>query len=288
MRSMILGLALSFAVTAPALADDKADKAKAKQLYDDGLSHYNIAEYTEAITSWKQAYKLSKKPLLLFNIGQAYRLSGDCNGATTFYDSYQREEPSPKNQAELDQAITLCKDKGTKPVDKTPDKPIEKPADQAPDKPVVRVDKTPDRPAVKSKEPEGRVADTGPSHESDENETRDRGDAQPGKTKKLAGIGVGAVGIVLEGVAIYFALDSKNQSDALNGYTGEWTQTQTDIESKGKSDTKNAFVLGGVGAAAIIAGGVLYYLGASAHATESSVAVVPTHGGAAVAYGFRF
>src|ERR1044072_7869036 len=108
MRSFVLGLALVLAAT-PALADDKA---KAKSLYDEGLRHFQVAEYTQAIDAWKQSYLISKKPLLLFNIGQAYRLSGDCKQAMTFYDSYQREEPNPKNQGELDEAIGLCQKQG--------------------------------------------------------------------------------------------------------------------------------------------------------------------------------
>src|SRR5947209_6744505 len=115
---VLLGLLLVLCAAAPALADEKlgaADKAKAKQLYDEGLRHYNVAEYPEAITAWKQSYLISKKPLLLFNVGQAYRLSGDCKQAMTFYESYQREEPAPKNQADLDEALALCK---------TTDKPV--------------------------------------------------------------------------------------------------------------------------------------------------------------------
>src|SRR6185503_4767722 len=89
MRRLMIGLAIALATTT-AYADDKA---KAKQLYDEGLRHYQVAEYTQAIDAWKQAYLISKKPLLLFNIGQAYRLSGDCAQAMTFYDNYQEAEP---------------------------------------------------------------------------------------------------------------------------------------------------------------------------------------------------
>src|SRR5689334_5004774 len=108
-------LIASLLAATPSLADDKADKAKAKQAYEEGKVHYDLAEYKEAVASWKQSYALSKKPILLFNIGQAYRLGGDCTSAMTFYENYQRVEPNPKNQDELDQAISLCKDKAGKP-----------------------------------------------------------------------------------------------------------------------------------------------------------------------------
>src|SRR6185312_14156872 len=82
----------------------------------------------QAIETWKQAYLISKKPLLLFNIGQAYRLSGDCAQAMTFYDNYQNAEPSIKNQDELDHAIAACKALEAKPADAKPVEP--KPADK--------------------------------------------------------------------------------------------------------------------------------------------------------------
>src|SRR6185503_16193536 len=136
MRRTILGAVLVLAAST-AHADDKK---KAKAFYDEGLKRYNLAEYPDAIKAWKEAYLLSKKPLLLFNIGQAYRLSGDCKQAMIFYDSYQREESNPKNQDELEEALKLCKD--AKPADKPADKPVGTPVGAQPvgtkpaDKPV--------------------------------------------------------------------------------------------------------------------------------------------------------
>ena len=129
MRSWILGLCLVLAslVARPAFADGNA---KAKQLYDEGFRHFNVAEYPQAIDSWKQAYLISKKPLLLFNIAQAYRLSGDCKQAMTFYENYQNSETSIKNQDELDQAIAACKAAEAKPVEPKPVEP--KPAEPNP------------------------------------------------------------------------------------------------------------------------------------------------------------
>src|SRR3954471_15303120 len=92
MRTTLIGI-IVVAVTSSAAAESKADKARAKKLYDEGLTHYNMGEYADAITAWTESYRLSKAPLLLFNLGQAYRLSGDCTKATTFYDSYERELP---------------------------------------------------------------------------------------------------------------------------------------------------------------------------------------------------
>jgi len=101
---MIARLAIAcMLVAGVARADDSA-----KQLYDDGLRAYDAGDYARAIESWKKSYAMSKAPLLLFDLGQAYRLSGDCDKAMTYYDDYRRAQPRPDNQDELDQAVGLC------------------------------------------------------------------------------------------------------------------------------------------------------------------------------------
>lgn len=84
----------------------KADRAAA--LYDDGKRHFDIGEYAAAIASWKESYLLSSEPLLLFNIGQAFRLSGNCAQANRFYLNYKRALARPSNKPELDAATAKC------------------------------------------------------------------------------------------------------------------------------------------------------------------------------------
>jgi tetratricopeptide (TPR) repeat protein len=275
MRSSILGLTILVAAASPALANDKA---KAKALYEQGLKHYNLAEYPEAIKAWKEAYSLSRRPLLLFNIGQAYRLAGDCKLASTFYDNYQREEPNPKNQDELDSALALC----AKPVDKPIDKPVDKPADKPVDKPANVIDKQPPEAAGDTPDPKlGPVPGDGHGPvDADAAESRGGG-------LRKAGIGVAAAGLVMSGAGIYFALDSRNAANEVGGHMGEWGQPQMDIEARGERSATLAWVMGGLGIAAIAAGGVMIAIGGP-KATESQMAVVPTRGGVAFGYGFRF
>jgi tetratricopeptide (TPR) repeat protein len=284
MRASILGLSISVATVvaiAPAHADDKA---KAKALYEQGLKSYNIAEYQDAIKAWKEAYSLSKKSILLFNIGQAYRLDGDCKKAMTFYDSYQREESNPKNQDELDSALALCAKGGDKPVDKpvvvdkkppVGDKPVaDKPVVDKPvtDKPVT------DKPVTvaQGSEPAGE-----PEEPVDTPETTGGG------LRKI-GIGVGAAGVLVGGLAIYFALDSGKQADLNANYVGEWTDEQIAIEKHGKRSATAAWINGSISIAAIAAGTVMFVIGGPKATESSGVAVVPTRGGAAASWSFTF
>lgn len=276
MRASILGLSILVATATPALADNKA---KAKALYEQGLNAYNLAEYQDAIKAWKEAYTLSKKSILLFNIGQAYRLDGDCKKAVTFYDSYQREEPNPKNQDELDAAAALCLS-GARPVDKPVGTAVgTKPVPATP--PVVT------RPPVKTPvaDPPTSVASSEPAPEPEEPE--DMPESTGGGLRKV-GIGVGVAGVVLGGAAIYFALESGSAADENANYVGEWGQAQIDIEKRGERSATLAWVTGGVGIAAIAAGSVMFAIGGPKAAESSSVAVLPTRGGAAVGWSFRF
>jgi hypothetical protein len=270
MRSWMLGVALVVAAT-PAMADDKA---KAKALYDEGLRHYQVAEYPQAIDAWKESYLLSKKPLLLFNIGQAYRLSGDCKQAMTFYDNYQDAEPNPKNQDELDQAIATCKAQ--------PDKPATPPTNPAATatNAVSATQQTPtETTPVETAPVESKPVETTPVEAPPPPP-----EASSGGHKKL-GLALAIAGGVFEGGAIYFALDGKSKADDVAKATA-WDQHAKDLQSAGERDNKLAIGLGVVGAAALVTGVVFLVTGG--HATETSVAIVPTADGARVGWSHSF
>jgi hypothetical protein len=251
-----------FAIAACLVAATTAyadDRATAKKLYDDGLRHYNVAEYGDAIAAWKQAYLISKKPILLFNIGQAYRLGGDCKQATTFYDSYEREEPHPSNQDELDQARVLCKDAvvATPPV---PDHPT-----PTPDPTPTPTPPTPTTSTLPLPSPSTSTTTTTSTHLT-------------AYVVAGAGLAVGIGGIV-------FALDARAQDHQNLGVTS-WTAENNRIQARGERDDKLAIACGVIGVAGIATGVVLYALGRDSD--EHGVAMVPTRGGLAVSWARSF
>lgn len=71
-----------------------------------GSKHYELAEYPAAIADFKEAFRISDRPELLFNIAQAYRLAGDCVQARTFYKTYLRRVPDAANAAKVQERIT--------------------------------------------------------------------------------------------------------------------------------------------------------------------------------------
>jgi tetratricopeptide (TPR) repeat protein len=286
MRLSILGLCIVLAAT-PALADDRA---KAKQLYDEGLRHFNVAEYPQAIETWKQAYLMAKKPLLLFNIAQAYRLSGDCSQAMRFYDNYQNAEPTPKNQDELDQAIAACKAAASKPPDVKPvdTKPTDtKPADTKPATkpeitPAITTPQVPDTQTPVTPVPTGPVETRPPVPPPVATTTTTTTSTGRGRT---IGMIVGIAGVVFEGGAVVFALQGKAKArDAENVST--WNPHAMDLQSSGQLDNKLAWGLGIAGGAAIAAGVVLYVTGGAS--AEHGVAIVPTRHGAQLGWAHSF
>jgi tetratricopeptide (TPR) repeat protein len=104
-----IALAATLFVGTRAHADPPAqENERAVAFYESGVKHYNLAEYTEAIEDFKQAYLLNSAPELLFNIAQAYRLKGpgNCRLATQFYRNYLRADPKSRKRASVEDAIT--------------------------------------------------------------------------------------------------------------------------------------------------------------------------------------
>jgi tetratricopeptide (TPR) repeat protein len=73
--------------------DANAIDAQARQLYLEGESHYAAGRYADAAEAFERAYQLSRKPALLFNLGNAYERLGRFDKAAETLQEYLR---SPK------------------------------------------------------------------------------------------------------------------------------------------------------------------------------------------------
>ena len=102
----LLASVLVIGVAAPSqVLADKNDDERARVLYDKGNTHFDLAEYDAAIAAFKEAYSISRRPGLLYNIAQAYRKQGNCVQALEFYRNYLRLEPDAKNRGAVDKRI---------------------------------------------------------------------------------------------------------------------------------------------------------------------------------------
>lgn len=228
-------------------------------MYDEGKRYFTVADYDHAISAWKAAYVKFPAPIMLFNLGQAYRLKGDCAQAMTFYKRYE-EQGKIASQEELDDAKAKCKDAKPAPTTNPPNPPDPppgpKPFEKAPD---------PGEPAVSRRD----VPPPPPPKAS--------------KTKRMVGLATIGAGGVLVGVSAFFEMRARSDAHDVEVGSGDWSATR-DKETSGKSAATTAKVTGVLGVAALGTGAVLYVLGKRTPPVE--VAVMPH--GAQVAWHVHF
>lgn len=254
---------------APLTDDEK--KAKAKALYEQGLSAYNLGNFDEAIKVFSEAYALSAAPGLLFNIAQSHRLKKDYERATYFYQTYLRLKPDASNrpdvEARLAEMAKLIEEQ--KEMERRPPAGTVTPDGQQQNTttttttiaPVPQVDKAPDPDAL-------------------------------AKAQKLQTIGLitaGGGGVLLVTGFVFGALASSAESDLneLSTSGGTWSAAHQNRYDAGRRNNRIAIVSLALGGVALVTGGTLYTLG-MLKKKDAQVAIEPTRGGTTIAVGWSF
>jgi tetratricopeptide (TPR) repeat protein len=253
MRGTLL-IALVLALAAPAPPVRAADKTarvdrvrvkQARQAFELGKKAYTVGDFDHAIELWKEGYELKDDPIFLYNIAQAYRQKGDSAKAIFYYRGYLRDAPQAKNRPEVEARMAELQ----RGIDEA-----ERAAQAAPPPPPP----APPPPAAQE------VAPAASPVASDEQ-------PKPGKAMRVAGIVTVGVGVAALGAATFFGLRARSLANELEDATGSgqpWSQDLADKESRGKTMNILSLVGCGVGAAAVVTGGILYYLGARKDAQE--------------------
>src|SRR5687767_1181436 len=70
-------------------------------MYRKGTSHYNLSEFADALTAFKEAYRAFEDPVILFNIGQCQRQLGMRSEAVLSYRAFLREHPNAPNAGDV-------------------------------------------------------------------------------------------------------------------------------------------------------------------------------------------
>ncbi len=74
----------------------------AEEIYEEGQAAYDRGDFATAIARWQSSYELSKQPLLVLNVAQAYRLAGDCPRALSTYQQYVTLDPASEQRSLAD------------------------------------------------------------------------------------------------------------------------------------------------------------------------------------------
>jgi tetratricopeptide (TPR) repeat protein len=81
---------------------DEAAQHKAHLLSDEGMERFRSGDYDAAIAAFQAANAIAPRPILLFNLGQAYRLKGDCQPALAHYRAYLAALPDAGNRQKVE------------------------------------------------------------------------------------------------------------------------------------------------------------------------------------------
>jgi tetratricopeptide (TPR) repeat protein len=219
-----------FLALLPAVAVAQSDRVKqAKDKFEAGKTAYRLGDYDGAIAHWTEAYKLNTDPVFLYNIAQAYREKKDFEKAISFYRNYLREAPDAGNRATVEKRIAEMQEaleERQRLAEKPPSAPLG-PAAEAPPAPSPR-------------------------------------DEQRGRGPKIAGVVTGSAGVALVVTGVVLGLMSKSDKDDIQQAIDmgqPWSQELADTQSSGENKARLANITIGVGIAAVVGGGVLYYLG---------------------------
>ncbi len=278
------------AAAEPKTAQAGEAKARAKVHFERGIAAYKEGRFKDAIDAFLDAHEQYPSPVLSFNTARAYEKMGDSAGALRFYREYLRQSPTASDRTTVEQRVAELEKKleargiqqvtifskpeaatvvlDGRPVGVTPwtgeiapgshavtlrregykdgNGVFELAADKALDYSL----ELKQRPAVESA-PEGTTPAPGSN-----------GPADQGPSERGGGIGIGTwtafgVGAAALGGALAFELMRAGAEDDVKN---EPTQVaRADAFDRMESRQTTARVLAGVGAAAVLAGGVLLY-----------------------------
>lgn len=251
MKTIALIIAMITARAATAIADPTPTP---EDLFTAGQTAFDHTDYTTAIARWQASYQLSGASVLLFNIAQALRLSGDCAGALATYQRFDADDPdttSDQHKIAQDFERELKSTCAARPV----------PVVVEPPKLVGAIN----------------LVDRLSHHESDASE-------QPGRTLKIASYTAGGAGVAALTAGIFLGHHASTLGNDVTracATSCDWSVQQGN-DAAGRRDASIGYALDGLGAAAIAGSAVMYYLGNR----ESAVIISPRprEGGAVVSW----
>jgi len=268
----------------PSPARAAGPSADPDALYEEGRKDFNSGFFKSAIEKFEAAYRQSKDPLILYNIGQTYK---------KLYDDEPKVEFLKKARSALRDYVAAIEKNPGLGADPDEVKPVLADIDAE----LARVEPaaTPEGPEEPPTPDPARAVD-------------------PGKKLRLAGVGLmggGGAFLVLGGIlGGVFAAKGSRLSEQLNGASGLYSQqtdmncpatmqagepggcqklrddvetTRDDGQKANTASVVSFAVVGGVGALLLIGGIVSYSLGKKRtsewQAETARVRVAPTFGG---------
>ena len=283
----------SFAADETSAAREHAQKGKA---------FMDLGKYSEAAAEYEAAYADKQDPTLLLNLAQAYRNAGNGNKAIFFYRKYLQHVPKSPYRADIEEKIAALEKNGATGTVAPPpvgDNPVTPPPPPSggpttppPPPPGPGAGPGPGQPnqvANPPGSPPGAPPPANPvvsplSPPPESPATEPPPGAEPidhGKNLRLAGLVTGGAGVISLVVAAIFGGQAKDAQRNVEKTANAGGTFDPSEDSRGRSAQTREITFIVIGAAALAAGGVIYYLGAR-HPVEGgspppgSVALLPS------------
>lgn len=248
-RAGAAALVALMALAAPVAAQPQKDAARAH--FDRARELHAKKQYLEAAEAYLAAFAEVPMPAFLYNAGQVYRLAGDHDRAVEHYRRYLELEPDGEGSA--DARAFLAE--------------------------LERDEPSPSTSPSTSPSPSTTTSTLTATSEGD-------GGGSSMRVTALVSLGVGVIAL---GAAAGFAYKASAAEGDLSEHEGEWTPAEADLYQSGEDADRYAMISLGVGAVALVAGGVFYYLGRRADARAMpQAAIAPTASGAVLVWSAGF
>ena len=237
---------------APTADRQSADeRAEARRLTAEGIAAQDRGDYATAVARYQHAYRLVPHPLLLFNLGQAFRLAGNPRGAAESYERYLEADPSgDKAQLARDHIRRL---RAAFPEAFAPREVVPAPPSASP----VRPEPVSPPPAV------------------DEDDTAKTPVQNRGRALRIVGMGVAVAGVAAAGAGAWYGWRARGISDELTNHRGPWTDELLDRQADGETAERRMIILTAAGAATVVTGAILYWRGRRMRGSAAAVAITP-------------
>jgi tetratricopeptide (TPR) repeat protein len=273
----------------------KSTTQPTQQVLDEARKHFQSAEaakargeYQIAAVEYLAAYKVFDEPAFLYDTAEVYRLAGDEKNALAYYTKYLELAPSgqgapaarvaadrlrrsiaSKEEAAKSKAYAEAKRKADA-EDAEAKRKADAEAKRAADAEARRAA---DDEAKRAADAEARrkannkvASATGTVESVAVRSTRTDGAAGGGRGMRIAGLATGGVGALGLGIGVVFGLKARS----LSNEASSWMTYDRKRDDQGRAYQRDMFVFTGIGAAALVGGGILYYLG---HRAEQSTAL---------------
>ncbi|HEX3758159.1 MAG TPA: hypothetical protein VHW23_05615 [Kofleriaceae bacterium] len=298
-------------------APTPSDLAEARKHFQAAEAAKARAEYQTAAVEYLAAYELFQEPAFFYDTAEVYRLAGDEKSALAYYEKYLELDAHGQGAANARTAVDLLRRSVAAKEDAAQKAVAEarRKAD-AEARPRAGIPRDATRggangPALPAQPPAGgNIGSPSIDHTSRQADAANAAGNQPvppaaraatdapakptaapppGRGLRIGGIAAGGTALVALGIGVAFGLKARSISDEVSN---------ADVYDKSRDDQghaaqRNMYIFTGIGAAALVTGGVLYYLGDRARKQEqpgATLTLAPVVGPSqiSVAVGGRF